>query len=122
MSKQSSQYRLRNRSSYGTRSVREDTAEVIKSNTKKIEEMKRSNLLLQEELEHERKICERSNKKAEIALMELQQAGSKYAQKISEELRKKEVIAQHISECEAQIENNRKLLKNPENEYNSSVW
>ena len=104
------------------RSVREETADIIKENMAKIEDMRKSNLVLKEELEHEKKVADRNNKQAEQNIMKLRDDGAKLALKISEELKKKDLISRQISECQQQIEKNRNLLKNPENEFNSSVW
>lgn len=122
MSKTHSQYRLRNKSSYAMRSMREETADIIKENMAKIDDMRKSNLVLKEELEHEKKVADRNNRQSEHNILKLRDEGAKLALKISEELKKKELISRQISECQLQIEKNRNLLKNPENEFNSTVW
>jgi len=122
MSKSQAHFRVKNRSVNSVRTHREDTSELIKDNKSRIEEMKKSNAVLREELDNERKVSERNSRQAEEAILKLQKEGVYYSQRINEELRKKEMIGQQIEQCKQQIERNRQLLNKPEGEKNSNLW
>lgn len=100
-----------------------DTSELIKSNRSKIEKLQMSNQVLIEEIENEKKVTQRNANEAAKAIAKLKQQGTQFSEQIREELRKKELIASQIEECKIQIEKNRDLLKNPEdNSGTTGVW
>lgn len=100
-----------------------DTSELIKSNRSKIEKLQMSNQVLIEEIENEKKVTQRNANEAAKAIARLKQQGTQFSEQIREELRKKELIGSQIEECKIQIEKNRDLLKNPEdNSGTTGVW
>lgn len=100
-----------------------DTSELIKSNRSKIEKLQMSNQVLIEEIENEKKVTQRNATEAAKAIAKLKLQGTQFSEQIREELRKKELIASQIEECKIQIERNRDLLKNPEdNSGTSGMW
>lgn len=100
-----------------------DTSDLIKSNRSKIEKLQKSNQVLLEEIDNEKKLTQRNASEAAKAIAKLKMEGNQFAEQIREELRKKELIASQIEECKIQIEKNRDLLKNPEDSNGTSgLW
>ena len=122
MNKSSAQYRVKNRSTNSVRGQKDETSDLIKLNRSKIEDIRKSNAVLKEELENEKKVCDRNSRQAEDAILKLQKEGVYYSQRINEELRKKDIIAQEIEHCKQQIEKNRNLLNKPEGVEDSGSW
>lgn len=104
------------------RSSREATGEAIRSNRSRIDSMAKTNALLREELAVEQRVSKDNGKRAEEVVAGLQRDGVKFAQKIGEELKKKELIEAQIEQCKEQLVKNRELLKNPDGDKNSALW
>ena len=119
MSQSVGQFRLRNAR---PQRKEEEVADTLKQNRSRIEEMRNSNNVLREELETERRLAEKNTKLTEETIIKLQKEGVYYAQRVTEELKKKELIAQHIEECRRRVDANKSLLRNPEGDHGSSLW
>jgi DNA repair exonuclease SbcCD ATPase subunit len=118
MSKSQSQFRV----TRGSRTLREDGGDLIKANKSRVELMMKSNAILREELQVEQRAAKDNSRRAEEVIAQLQKEGVKYAQKISEEVKKKELIESQIMQCKEQLARNKELLKNPDIDRNSAVW
>lgn len=104
------------------RPARDDTGETIRSNRSRIDAMAKTNALLRDELAVEQRMSKDNGRRAEEVVAGLQREGVKYAQKIGEELKKKELIEAQIYQCKDQLLRNKELLKNPDGDKNSALW
>jgi hypothetical protein len=114
-------FRVTNRSVQSTARARgEATAEVIKENRSRIDDMARSNALLREELLVEQRVSKDNSRRAKEVIEKLHDEGVLYSRKIMEEVKKKELIAEQIAQCTQQLAENKKILLNPTGDKNSA--
>lgn len=101
---------------------KEGTAEVIKENRSRIENMARSNALLREELLVEQRVSKDNGKRSKEVVEQLQASGVQFARQIAEEMKKRELIAAQTQQCREQLAANKKMLLNPDGDKNSALW
>jgi hypothetical protein len=122
MSRSTSNIRIKTRnSSQGQKSQIENTSDLIKFNRSKIENLKKSNNVLKEEIFREQRFADTNAKQAEQQILRLQKEGIEISKKIEVEARKREFLDQQIRECHEVISEKRTLIQSTEGEKTSKM-
>jgi hypothetical protein len=122
MSRSTSNIRIKTRnSSQGQKSQIENTSDLIKFNRSKIENLKKSNNVLKEEIFREQRFADTNAKQAEQQILKLQKEGIEISKKIEAEARKRELLDRQIRECQEVISEKRTLIQSTEGEKTSKM-